>query len=52
MAGGKFVKVLYFLSLLTLLIGIIAAIVTLVIILKPQVLREFEYEDLRYEWGD
>jgi archaellum biogenesis protein FlaJ (TadC family) len=49
MSGGKFVKVLYFLSLLTLLIGIIAGIVTLVIILKPQVLREFEYEDLRYK---
>lgn len=47
MEGGKFIKVLYFIALLTLLIGIISIIVTLVVFFKSRS-KEFEFDNLRY----
>lgn len=42
-------KCVYFLALITFLIGIITAIVTLVVLFKPKMWLDYQYEDLRYK---
>lgn len=41
-------KCVYFLALITILIGLITSIVTMVIIFKPQMWHDYRYEELRY----
>lgn len=45
---SSILKCVYFLALITLLIGIITAIVTMVVFLKPKMWHDYQYEDLRY----
>lgn len=47
--GGmnSFLKVIYFLAILTILVGIIALIVLAVVIVKPKIWHDYIYEDLR-----
>lgn len=45
---SSILKCVYFLAIITILIGLILAIIAMFVIIKPKMLHDYRYEDLRY----